>query len=614
MHDAAQHGGDAGDAGGLAVAGDAARAEQGAQPLVHALALALQLAQHLQAVAGAVEVALAAGAGGLQVAQAGGGQVVVAGQLGAALVGVRRAHAGLGLGRLRLADGRLGAVEAGAERLQRLLLRGQPGADAVGAPGRLRQAALVVARRAVEAVQFRVGLVADAAQPGQPPRGRVEASCAASASAGGGRGVRRQRRPPLRVGLLPRRVETLAQRRDVGAELRHARLQQAVALARQIPLRFQVAHGRRQPAALGLGVLEALAGGLQVAAPALHLRLGPRRGGLGRLPIGGAIARGGAALRQGRVQAALLAAVEVAEGGVQFGGQLGVLDGALGLPLDGAQARLDLGRQQAGAGQVLLGLGAAAAAVDHAQTMRAHAGHVLDQAAAILGTQPQHLLDQPLPHERVRARPQPALREQLLDVAQAHARVVDAELRLAAAVHAPHDLDLGRVERQPAGAVVEHDAGLGQPGRGAAARAGEDHVLHALGPHQAARRAADDPAQRVHDVRLARAVRPHDGGDAGVDLELRARGEGLVALDLESLEVHARSRSSAAGRGAAAARAGEPAQGTASAGSARRAISAAAISAACLLGPAPPPSVSPLTRTSTRNSRSWAGPRSSTVW
>ena len=81
-----QHADDTRDAGRLVLVRDAAAAEQRPQTLVHAFALGLELAQHLQAITGAREIALTLAAGSFEVAQARGGQVVVAREFGATVL------------------------------------------------------------------------------------------------------------------------------------------------------------------------------------------------------------------------------------------------------------------------------------------------------------------------------------------------------------------------------------------------------------------------------------------------------------------------------------------------------------------------------------------------
>ena len=78
--------------------------------------------------------------------------------------------------------------------------------------------------------------------------------------------------------------------------------------------------------------------------------------------------------------------------------------------------------------------------------------------------------------------------------------------------------------------VVEHELDLGRAARLHAVAAAEDHVLHRLAADRERRLLAHRPQHGVGDVRLARAVGPDDHGDAGRELQPRAVGERLEAL------------------------------------------------------------------------------------
>ena len=71
-----------------------------------------------------------------------------------------------------------------------------------------------------------------------------------------------------------------------------------------------------------------------------------------------------------------------------------------------------------------------------------------------------------------------------------------------------------------------------------AAAAAEDDVLHRLAADGERRLLAHRPQHGVGDVRLARAVGPDDDRHAGVELQPRAVGERLEALEGQRLQVH----------------------------------------------------------------------------
>src|ERR1700739_2718053 len=74
--------------------------------------------------------------------------------------------------------------------------------------------------------------------------------------------------------------------------------------------------------------------------------------------------------------------------------------------------------------------------------------------------------------------------------------------------------------------------------RGARGGAGEDDVLHLPASQRLCALLAHHPRQGVDDVGLAGAVGPDDGGDPRLKTQSRRRGEGLEALQRQTLEVH----------------------------------------------------------------------------
>ena len=104
------------------------------------------------------------------------------------------------------------------------------------------------------------------------------------------------------------------------------------------------------------------------------------------------------------------------------------------------------------------------------------------------------------------------------------------------AVGAARHRDFGEVHGQPAGRVVEGDGGRSHACLGAMLGPGEDHVFGLLAAQETIGLFAEHPAQRVGDVRLARAVRPDNGSDAFAELELHAGGEGFVSVQFEAFQ------------------------------------------------------------------------------
>jgi hypothetical protein len=107
--------------------------------------------------------------------------------------------------------------------------------------------------------------------------------------------------------------------------------------------------------------------------------------------------------------------------------------------------------------------------------------------------------------------------EQVLDVAQAHRRVVEQVVALAGAGEPAGDHDLLVRDREVAIGVVEVERDLGHVHGLAVGGALEDHVLHLAAAEQPGGLLAQDPAHGVGHIRLAAPVGAHDGGHAGFE-------------------------------------------------------------------------------------------------
>jgi hypothetical protein len=127
--------------------------------------------------------------------------------------------------------------------------------------------------------------------------------------------------------------------------------------------------------------------------------------------------------------------------------------------------------------------------------------------------------------------------EQVDEVDAPNRRPVDQVLTFAAALQAPGDRKLAVVERTVAGRIVEHQLDLAGVDRRALGTAGEEYVVGLLGPQLARSQRAGRPDDGVGDVRLARAVRTDDDGNARLEPYVDGVGEGLEALDLDRLQV-----------------------------------------------------------------------------
>ena len=212
--------------------------------------------------------------------------------------------------------------------------------------------------------------------------------------------------------------------------------------------------------------------------------------------------------------------------------------GRLGLALERAQPRARLALDVERAVEVVLRaleleLGAAAALA-----VLAEAGRLLDEQPPVARLGGDDRLDAALRDDGVHLLAQAGVRQHLEHVDEPAARAVEAVLALPRAVQPAHDRDLAdRQVDRPVG-VVEHDLDLGRGARLHAAAAAEDHVLHRLAADGERRLLAHRPQDRVGDVGLARAVGADDDRHAGCELQLRAVGEGLEALQGHGSKVH----------------------------------------------------------------------------
>ena len=226
--------------------------------------------------------------------------------------------------------------------------------------------------------------------------------------------------------------------------------------------------------------------------------------------------------------------------------------------------------------------------------------------------------------------------EQVLEVAQPHALLVEQVVVLAAAVQPAPELEHAVLHRQQPVGVVEDERHVGHALGAALLGARPDDVL-ALADAERAALLAERPAERVREVRLARAVGPDHRADPGPELDQGPLGERLEALDAEAEEAgrggHDAGSPSASGvrrvdrlalgehglgvAGAAlaaltAARAARAARRSAL--STSSAWAAADVSATRREGPSPVPRTRPSTSTSIRNRFSWSGPTASRRW
>ena len=210
----------------------------------------------------------------------------------------------------------------------------------------------------------------------------------------------------------------------------------------------------------------------------------------------------------------------------------------VGLALERAQLAAHLAQQVLHAQQAGLGGVEAALGLLLAAAVLQHAGRFLDDAAAVLGAGVEHRVDLALADDDVLLTADTGVAEQFLHVEQATVDAVDRVLALAGAEQGAGDRDLGELDRQQAGGVVEREDHLGAAEGRPLGGAGEDDVVHLLAAHRAGRLRAEHPRDGVDHVRLARPVRTDDDGHARFELQGGGVGERLETFEGERLQEH----------------------------------------------------------------------------
>jgi hypothetical protein len=166
-------------------------------------------------------------------------------------------------------------------------------------------------------------------------------------------------------------------------------------------------------------------------------------------------------------------------------------------------------------------------------------GGLLDEGAAAHRVGVQDGVELALADDDVHLPADTGVGQQFLDVQQTAGVTVDLVLAAAVAEHRPRDGDLGVLDGQGPVGVVDGQGDLGAAQGRAARGAGEDDVLHLAAAQRLCALFAHDPAQRVHDIGLARAVRADHAGDPRFEPERGRRGERLEPAQGQGLQVHA---------------------------------------------------------------------------
>ena len=163
------------------------------------------------------------------------------------------------------------------------------------------------------------------------------------------------------------------------------------------------------------------------------------------------------AAAEGGELAARLEPAEVLE----LGDEVAVAAGGIGLALERPELAADLAQEVLQAGEVALGGRQLALGLLLATAELQDAGGLLDDEAALLGTGVEDGVDLALADDDVLLAADAGVGQQLLDVEQPARRAVDGVLGVAGAEQRAGDRDLGELDRQQPGGVVDGEADLG---------------------------------------------------------------------------------------------------------------------------------------------------------
>ena len=206
-------------------------------------------------------------------------------------------------------------------------------------------------------------------------------------------------------------------------------------------------------------------------------------------------------------------------------------------------ALLKLGQDVLHAREVLRGIVHAALRVVLARLVLHDARGFLEYLAAILGLGGEYLVDSPLPDHGIAVSADAGIAEQIHNIAQAAGRAVDLVFALAAAIDAPRDRDLGKINGQRMIRVVKDQRYLAKGQALALFSAAEDHVLHLRTAQRFGALLAQHPLHGVRNVALAAAVRAHHAGNAVLEHDLNVICKGLKAVYDQFLQSQLRLRS-----------------------------------------------------------------------
>ena len=259
---------------------------------------------------------------------------------------------------------------------------------------------------------------------------------------------------------------------------------------------------------------------------------------LRELQLGGALLRAALQVVPLRLQRTELVDGQHLRKLVRARGQLFVLARAIDLTLQRPQLTGDLLIDVAGTGQVFVHRLDLFERTLLATLVLGDTGGLLNEGTALLGAALQNGIELALADDGMRILAQSRIVQDILDVHQAARARIDEVLTLTRTIHAAGDSHLVKVDGKHMVRVIEHQRDLGDTHRLARRRAREDDVLHGLAAQLLGALLAQDPQNRVGDVRFSRAVGTDDDGQARLKRHMGAVGKRLEPFEREGLEIH----------------------------------------------------------------------------
>ena len=222
----------------------------------------------------------------------------------------------------------------------------------------------------------------------------------------------------------------------------------------------------------------------------------------------------------------------------ELGDQIAVATCRVGLTLERSQLSADLAKQilhaqQTGLGRVEPSLCSLLAAPE-----LQHTCGFFDDRTALLWPGIEHGVDLSLADDHVLLPSDARVAQQFLHVEQATRDAVDRVLALAGAEQDARHRDLGELDRQQPGRVVDRQAHLGPTEGGPLGGAGKDDVVHLLAAHRARSLRTENPGDCIDHVRLTRAVGPDHHCHPRLELQGGCVGERLESFEGQRLQEH----------------------------------------------------------------------------